>query len=120
MCFSYCCCISVLDSRLHDTHVRPTITQMIKNKEPEKLLKRHRALVHSEHMRVSSHVQRPYDDWVLNTLMIEGYQVPFQYKRKQQYKSLKNHFVNLTYYAETKNIAGLEMEVMNVVRVKIA
>ena len=93
---------------------------MTKNREPEKLLKRHRQLVHSEHMKVSSHVQRLNNDWVLNTLMIEGYHVPFQYKRKQQYQSLKNQYVNLTYYAETKNIAGLEMEVMNVVRVKIA
>jgi hypothetical protein len=52
--------------------------------------------------------------------MIEGYQVPFQYKRKQHYKSLKHQYVNLTYYAETKIIAGLEMEIMNVVRVKVA
>lgn len=93
---------------------------MIKNNGPEKLLKRHRQLVHSEYMRVSSHVQRPHNDWVLNTLMIEGYHVPFQYKRKQQYKSLKNQYVDLTYYAENKNIAGLEMEVMNVVRLRIA
>lgn len=90
------------------------------NKEPEKLLKRHHQLVHSEHVKVSSHVQRPRDDWIINTLMIEGYQVPFQYKRKQHYKSLKHQYVNLTYYAETKIIAGLEMEIMNVVRVKVA
>ncbi len=90
------------------------------NKEPEKLLKRHHQLVHSEQVKVNSHVQRPKDDWIINTLMIEGYKVPFQYKRKQLYRSLKHQYVNLTYYAETKNIAGLEMEIMNVVRVKVA
>ena len=90
------------------------------NKEPEKLLKRHYQLVHSEHMKVSSHVQRAKNDWIINTVMIEGYQVPFQYKRKKQYKNLKGQFLNLTYYAETKIVGGLEMEVMNVVRIKIA
>ena len=42
------------------------------NKEPEKLLKRHHQLVHSEQVKVNSHVQRPKDDWIINTRMIEG------------------------------------------------
>ena len=86
--------------------------------EPERLLAKHHELVHSEMQKVVSHVQRPTEEWILNTLMIEGYDVPFQYKRKQKYKNLKGSRVNLTYYASSRNVAGLQVEVMNVVRIK--
>ena len=88
--------------------------------DPDSLTKKHRELVHSDALRVLSHVQRLSDDWLINTLMIEGCDVPFKYRRRQRYKSLKDQRVNLTYYPATETVAGFEMEVMNVVRVKIA
>jgi hypothetical protein len=86
--------------------------------EPEKLLKKHHKLIHSDMQKVVSHVQRSAEEWFLNTLMIEGYDVPFQYKRKQEYKNLRGARVNLTYYSSTRDVAGLQIEVMNVVRIK--
>ncbi|KAA9134088.1 hypothetical protein F3N42_00625 [Marinihelvus fidelis] len=88
--------------------------------DPDKLLKRHRELTHSESLKVVSHVQRQSGDWYLNTLMLEGYDVPFQYKRQVKYKNLQGGRVNLTYYPTTKNVAGMAVEVMNVVRVRRA
>ena len=52
--------------------------------------------------------------------MIEGCDVPFKYKRKKPYKDLKGQRVNLTYYAATEMVAGIEFEVMKVVRIKIS
>jgi hypothetical protein len=88
--------------------------------EPEKLISKHKKLVHSEMLKVTSHVQREAGEWIINTLMIEGCEVPFKYKRKQKYKSIKGQRINLTYYPDTETVAGIEMEVMNVVRIKIA
>lgn len=88
--------------------------------DPKKLLKKHNELVQSDVMKVKSHVQRNTEDWVLNTLMIEGYDVPFKYKRTKQYKNLQGQRVNLTYYAETETVSGLEFEIMRVVRIKIS
>ena len=85
-----------------------------------KLLKSHGELIHSEAQKVVSHVQRETGDWVLNTLMIEGCDVSFRYKRKKLYKSVQGRRVNLTYYPAKELVAGIEMEVMNVVRVKLA
>ena len=67
---------------------------------------------------MSSHVQREDEDWWMNTLMIEGYEVPFKYKRKKLYKSLQGAKVNLTYYPSSEEIAGITFEFMKVVRVK--
>ena len=69
-------------------------------------------------VRVVSHVQRDKDDWVLNTIMLDGYDVPFRYRRRTVYKSLKGARVNLTYYPETQSIAGVDFEMMNVVRIR--
>ena len=55
--------------------------------EAEKLVSKHKDLVNSEMLKVTSHVQRETDDWIINTLMVEGCGVPFKYKRKQKYKS---------------------------------
>lgn len=88
------------------------------SKDVKKLLANHEDLIHSEGLKVLSHVQRKEDDWYINTLMLEGIDVPFKYKRKQPYKSLKDTQVNLTYYRETNIIAGLEFETMKVVRLK--
>lgn len=71
-------------------------------------------------MKVESHVQRESGDWVINTLLIEGYNVPFKYKRKKLYKNLQGLRVNLTYYPEVENVAGIEVEVMNIVRIKVS
>ena len=86
--------------------------------EVEKLLDRHKLLVHSERKRVISHAQRDTQDWIINTLMLEGYSVPFRFKRKKPYRNLKGQFVNLTYYPDVEFVAGIEVEVMNVVRIR--
>ncbi|MCW8885285.1 MAG: hypothetical protein OQK12_08505 [Motiliproteus sp.] len=88
--------------------------------DPDKLLKKHHNLTQSDNRKVTSHVQRESGDWHLNTLMIEDCETPFKYRRKQLYKSLKGQRVNLTYYPSTESIAGIEMEIMSVVRIKIA
>ena len=87
---------------------------------PKKLLESHRELVHSQMMKVISHVQREVGGWVLNTLMVEGCAAPFRYRRKERYRSLQGQRVNLTYYRTTESVAGIAMEVMKVVRVKMA
>ena len=90
------------------------------SKVVNKLLKSHQKLNHSENMKVVSHVQRDTKEWVLNTILIEGYEVPFKYKRKKMYKNIKGQRVNLTYYPEIESVAGIDMEIMKVVRIKIA
>lgn len=87
---------------------------------PEKLLKKHEQLTHSEMMTVTSHVQRTEGDWIVNTLMIDGCDVPFKYKRTKPYKNLKGKRVNMTYYPVTEMVAGMEFDIMNVVRIKIS
>jgi len=71
-------------------------------------------------MKVLSHVQRESGEWINNTLMVEGCAVAFKYKRKKLYKSLQGQRVNLTYYANTEIVAGMNIEIMTVVRIKIA
>lgn len=88
--------------------------------QADKLLQRHSQLTHTEMVKVTSHVQRTQDDWVLNTIMIEGCDVPFKYKRKKVYKNLKSQRVNLIYYPSMESVAGIELEIMKVVRIKIA
>lgn len=90
-------------------------------KSPVKdLLSNHKKLTHSEMMKVSSHVQRESGEWFINTLMIDGYDVAFKYKRKKLYKSLQGQRVNLTFYPSEENMAGITIEVMNVVRIKVS
>ncbi len=86
----------------------------------DKLLKKHQKLNQSDMMKVHSHVQRESGDWILNTLLVEDCDVPFKYKRKKMYKDLKGQRVNLTYYSDVETIAGIEMEVMHVVRIKVS
>ncbi len=88
--------------------------------DPDKLLKRHQQLTHSEQMKVVSHVQREDGDWYINTLMVDGCDVPFKYKRKQRYKSLVGARVNLTYYPSSESVAGFDVEIMKVTRVRVA
>jgi hypothetical protein len=83
-----------------------------------RLLKKHQQLNQLDMAIVVSHVQRDKDDWVLNTIMLDGYDVPFRYRRRTVYKSLKGARVNLTYYAETQSIGGVNFEMMNIVRIR--
>jgi hypothetical protein len=86
--------------------------------DPDNLLKKNKALIHSDGLKVVSHVQRNLDDWILNTLMIDGYNVPFKFKRKKGYKDLRGASVNITYYPDSEKIAGFDLEVMHIVRIR--
>lgn len=86
----------------------------------DSLLSQHASLNHLTMQRVLSHVQREQDEWLVNTLMLEGYDVPFRFKRKKTYRSLKGARVDLTFYATTEQVGGFDMEVMNVVRIRQA
>ncbi len=88
--------------------------------DPDKLLKKHEQLIHSEMLNVISHVQRRCGEWMINTVMVEGVDVPFKYKRKSKYKSLAGAQVNMTYYCDNEEVAGFEMEIMTVVRIRRA
>lgn len=83
-----------------------------------KLLKKNKQLNQLDAVKVVSHVQRESDGWFLNTLMLEDYDVPFKYSRKKKYRSLEGAQVNLTFYAHSEQVAGLDFEVMKVVRVR--
>lgn len=86
--------------------------------DPKKLLVKNDKLIHSEALKVASHVQRSDGDWVLHTLMFEGYDVPFRFRRQSKYQSLQGARVNVTYYPVEESVAGIGMEVMKVVRIK--
>lgn len=84
----------------------------------DKLVAKHAELIHSDGLKVRSHTQREDGEWILHTLMIEGYDVPFKFKRKKKYKSLNGCKVNMTYYPEMMVVAGFKVETMKVVRIK--
>ena len=84
----------------------------------KKLLTKHQQLNQLDMAKVTSHVQRKKDDWVLNTIILEGYDVPFQYTRRKVYKSLAGGCVNLTFYPVSKSVAGVDFEIMKVVRIR--
>ncbi|AJR08295.1 hypothetical protein C9J03_13040 [Photobacterium gaetbulicola] len=86
----------------------------------DRLLNQHCELIHSEDKKVVSHRQREDGDWIMHSLMLEGYDVPFKFKRKKKYQSLTGAKVNLTYYPASEVVAGLSFEVMKVVRIKRA
>ena len=83
-----------------------------------KLLKKNAKLNQLDAVKVTSHVQRESGEWILNTLMLEGYDVPFKYNRKKQYKNLEGAAVNLTYYPQSEQVAGMDFEFMKVVRIR--
>jgi hypothetical protein len=93
---------------------------IVSSTEAKKLISNHEKLTHSENLKVSSHVQREKGEWIVNTLMFDNIDVPFKYKRKKLYKSLKGLHVNLTYYPAQEIIAGFSIEVMNVIRIKVS
>lgn len=86
--------------------------------DPKKLVEKNKNLTHSELLKVISHTQREQGDWVLHTVMVEGCDVPFKFKRKGNYQNLKGARVNMTYYTEQETVAGMTFEVMKVVRIK--
>ncbi len=86
--------------------------------DPKKLVEKNKNLTHSELMKVTSHVQRPQGEWILHTVMIEDCDAPFKFKRKGKYLSLKGARVNMTYYPTKEVVAGMDFEVMKVVRIK--
>ena len=86
--------------------------------DPKKLVEKHQNLIHSELMKVVSHTQRDDGDWVLHSLMVEGCDTPFKFKRQGKYQSLKGARVNMTYYPQEEVVAGIPFEVMKVVRIK--
>jgi len=88
------------------------------NSDINKLLKKNEQLNHLDAAKVISHVQREKAGWIINTLMLEQYSVPFKYSRKKQYKNLQGALVNLTFYRQVENIAGIEFEYMKVVRIR--
>jgi hypothetical protein len=88
--------------------------------DAKKLVEKHQNLNHTTDKKVASHVQRTDGDWIINTLMLEGYDTPFQFKRKKAYQNLQGSRVNLTYYPRSQKIAGMDFEVMKVVRIRIS
>ena len=92
---------------------------MSKKNAAKLLTEKHPELTHSEQQSVVSHVQREADDWYLNMIMLKGLNVPFKYRRKKLYKSLQGQQVNITYYPANETIAGFEIEIMKIVRIKV-
>lgn len=86
--------------------------------DPNKLVEKNRNLIHSELMKVISHTQRDEGAWVLHSIIAEGCDVPFKFKRKDNYQNLKGARVNMTYYPAVEVVAGIEFEYMKVVRIK--
>lgn len=84
------------------------------------LLQKHPKLIHSDSKKVNSHTQRQDEEWIINTVMIEGCDAPFRFKRKKAYQNLKGAQVNITYYPIIEKMAGMEFEVMSVVRIRKA
>jgi len=86
--------------------------------EVDKLLEKHQQLNQLDFIKVVSHVQRKSNGWILNTILLEGYDVAFKYSRKTTYRSLEGARINLTYYPQNEWVAGLEIETMKVVRIR--
>ena len=89
--------------------------------DPKKLLKKHAKLTHSEDLKVISHNQRKHHDWYINSLVVEGCEIPFKFRRRQKHKTINpGQRVNMTYYPEHETIAGLQFDYMKVVRIKLS
>lgn len=86
--------------------------------DSKKLIEKNQNLTHSECVKVVSHSQREQGEWILHSIMIEGCNVPFKFKRKGHFQSLQGARVNITYYPVEETVAGIAFEVMKVVRIK--
>lgn len=89
-------------------------------KSIKKYLQANEKLIHSTMKKVESHVQRQVDNWIHNTVLLEGYEVPFKYKRQKKYRSLKGARVDVIYYPSVEQVAGMDFEVMNIVKINIS
>lgn len=92
----------------------------MKVKTTKKLLAEHDNLTHSTMQKVTSHVQRRDGDWILNTLMVEGQNIPFKYKRRRKYKSLQGARVDMVYYPDTETIARMDFPFMKVIKIALS
>ena len=90
----------------------------IMKSDVDKMLSKHQQLTHSVDVKVTSHTQRDIGEWVQHTIMIENCNVPFKFNRTKPYQSLKGAKVNITYYPSVEILAGFEIEIMKVVRIK--
>jgi len=94
------------------------MTTSRKDNPSQQLIQKHPKLTHTDNIKVVSHVQRELDYWYLNTLMLDNIDVPFKYKRKKLYKNLQGARVNITYYPDNETVAGFDIEVMKIIRIK--
>lgn len=85
---------------------------------PKEMLLKNDRLIQSDDQKVLSHAQRQDGEWYLNTIMLTSFDVPFKYRRKKLYKSLIGQKVNLTYYPDIETVAGFDIEIMRVVRLR--
>lgn len=92
----------------------------VKVKSTKKLLAEHDNLTHSTMQKVVSHVQRREGDWILNTVLIEGQEIPFKYKRRRKYKSLKGASVDIIYYPDVETIARMDFPYMKVIKISLS
>ena len=86
----------------------------------KKFLADNEQLVHSKMQKVESHVQRQVGNWIHNTVLLEGHEVPFKYKRQKKYKSLKGARVDLIYYSSVELVATMKFEIMKVIKINIS
>jgi len=86
----------------------------------KKFMSENEQLIHSKMKKVESHVQRQVDNWIQNTVLIEGCETPFKYKRQKKYKSLQGARVDIIYYPSTEQIAGISFEFMKVIKINIS
>ena len=91
---------------------------IVMKSDVDKMLNKHQQLTHSVEVKVTSHTQRDTGDWIQHTIMIENCNAPFKFNRTSSYKTLKNTKVNITYYPVIEKIAGFDIEVMKVLRIK--
>jgi len=77
-------------------------------------------LIHLEGARVVSHRQLKKNDSVLNTLVLEGHDVPFQFRRKTAFRSLLGARVNLSYYPESRTAGDKTFKTMRIVKIRRA
>lgn len=55
----------------------------------DKMLANHNKLIHTEGVKITSHTQREVEEWVQHTVMIEGCDVPFKFKRPKNFDALR-------------------------------
>ncbi|HDY86354.1 MAG TPA: hypothetical protein ENI26_05315 [Methylophaga aminisulfidivorans] len=89
-------------------------------KKTKKWLAENDNLTHATMQKVASHVQREEGEWILNTVTIEGQEVPYKYRRRKKYKSLKGARVDIVYYPEKEEIARMQFEYMKVVKIALS